>query len=620
MNKQKWIWMTLIVLLAVTIPGIIERWQTETENNTYEIAAPYQEIDQLATDHEELNTEDILSSLKKSGLNTVSISPLSLNWMENQDIITIYNEQELNDALRFSNQDEMVDTEAKGYYITQPRDAYFNKLISENLQPSSVTISGQDFYFIEKEMDILSRNIAYNEETLDQVKQLGLNYMLRVENTNQKWNQKSVDQLIKLKETDTTNLLFYGQDVIGYPNMEEVEQWTNQLTDVGYHFYSIEFTQQKGLQTIARNTDYNTIRLHSMDLNNKTLPENIDQAVRAVKERNIRSIFFHIQAGDPTESLENANAFVEGVHHNLENNFQQGSPKPFTEINTPIWTQVLLFLAGILFTGLAATIVRDRKWMIAAIVFMTLLVIGYYLTERLFLIQGFALILAIVAPIYAVLSTINTGDKQLGGITLHYLKALGITFVGIIIVIGLLNGNAFITGFEVFRGVKLVYLIPILFVGVFLFWREIVMLLKVPVKYWHLAVIFIIGVIGIYYITRTGNSATVSDMELMIRSTLEEWLYVRPRTKEFLIGLPFYLLAIYVFKTNKLLGKVLVIPGIIGFLSIMNTFTHLHIPLHISLLRTGYSIVIGYLLGLLLIWIYRKCVPFITKRIRREWV
>ncbi|WP_088052908.1 DUF5693 family protein [Virgibacillus dakarensis] len=620
MSKQKWLWITLIFLLASTIPGIVERWNTETENNTYEIAVPYQEIDQLATDHEDLDTKAILSSLKKSGLNTVSISPLSLNWMEDQDMITIYNEQELNNALRFSDQEETIDTEEKGYYITQPKDAYFNKLIKEKLQPSSITISDQAFYFIEKETELLSQNIAYSEETLKQIKAHGLNYMFRVENTNQFWNQKNVDQLIELKNTNTTNLLFYGQDVIGYPNMEAVEKWTNQLTNEGYHFYSIESSHQKGLQTVARNTDYNTIRLHSMDLNNKTLSENIDQAARAVKERNIRSIFFHIQAGDPVESVENANAFIEGVHDKLASNFQQGTPKPFSEINTPTWMLAILFITGILFTGLASSLINNRKWMIASVVFMTLLVIGYFLTGRLFLIQGFALIIAIIAPIYAVLSTINTGEKQLGRITLHYLKALGIVFIGIIIVIGLLNGNAFITGFEVFRGVKLVYLIPILFVGVFLFWREMLKLLQVPVKYWHLAVIFIIGAIGIYYITRTGNGATVSDIELMIRSTLEEWLYVRPRTKEFLIGFPFYLLAIYVIGRNRLLGKFLIIPGSIGFLSVMNTFTHLHIPLHISLLRTAYSIVLGYILGLLLILIYRKCVPFITKRIRREWV
>ncbi|WP_121603917.1 DUF5693 family protein [Virgibacillus sp. Bac332] len=618
MTKQKWIWLTLIALLVCTIPGIVERWQTETKNNTYEIAVPYQEIEQLATENGDVNTDDILSSLKEAGLTTVSISPISLKWLENQDIITIYNEQEINNALRFNNQ-QAVHSNKKGYYFSQPKESYFNKLIKDNLQPSSVTINGQAFYFIEREKDLLSKNIAYNKETIKQVERHGLHYMFRVENASPTWNQKSVNELIKLNEAYTSNILFYGQDVIGYPHMDNVKEWTNQLIDAGYHFYSIEFSHQKGLQTIARTTDYNTIRLHSIHLNNKTLPENIDQAVRAVKERNIRSIFFHIPTNEPDKSLKQTNTFITGVHDGLARNYQQGIPIPFKEISTPIWMQVIIFITGILFTGLASSMLLNRKYTAASIIFMTILALAYFMTQKLFLMQGFALIIAIIAPIFAVLSTINKGDGRLLSITLQFLKALSITFIGIIIVIGLLNGNAFMSGFEVFRGVKLVYIIPILFIGGLLFWRKALKLLHVPVKYWHLLVIFILGVVGFYYITRTGNSANVSEMEMMIRSKLEEWLYVRPRTKEFLIGFPFYLLAIYVISTNRLLGKLMLIPGIIGFLSVMNTFTHIHIPLHISLLRTTYSIGIGYLIGLLLILIYRKSAPFIENYYRKRW-
>ncbi|WP_249664272.1 DUF5693 family protein, partial [Lysinibacillus sp. D4B1_S16] len=49
----------------------------------------------------------------------------------------------------------------------------------------------------------------------------------------------------------------------------------------------------------------------------------------------------------------------------------------------------------------------------------------------------------------------------------QYLKAVAISLIGIVNVIGLLNGNAFMTSFATFKGVKLVYLIP--FMGVLLF-------------------------------------------------------------------------------------------------------------------------------------------------------
>ena len=78
----------------------------------------------------------------------------------------------------------------------------------------------------------------------------------------------------------------------------------------------------------------------------------------------------------------------------------------------------------------------------------------------------FALIIAVIAPTYAVIKAAK-GSTRIVDILFQYVKAVGISIVGIIIVIGLLNGNGFITGFEVFKGVKLVYIIPIL--GLLLF-------------------------------------------------------------------------------------------------------------------------------------------------------
>lgn len=98
--------------------------------------------------------------------------------------------------------------------------------------------------------------------------------------------------------------------------------------------------------------------------------------------------------------------------------------------------------------------------------FMALLAIAYFLLKSTLFLQAFALIIAVLAPTYAVIKGAN-GSTQISKILIQYLKAVAISLIGIVIVIGLLNGNAFITGFATFKGVKLVYLIPIL--GVLLF-------------------------------------------------------------------------------------------------------------------------------------------------------
>ncbi|RIU94920.1 DUF5693 family protein [Oceanobacillus picturae] len=619
MRKNRWIWIIIILLLIASFPGLLQRSTTERENNTFELAVPFQEIDQLSTANDEWNVDDVLSSLKEAGLTTVSITPFSLKWMEQEGIVSIYSDKALQQVLRFNETMTDIKSEDQGYYITEPKNEYYEEIIEETFHPKVRSIGDESLFFIKEDSQALSRSLGYNQETIKQIQQHELNIIYRMENQ-EGLTEGSISQLVDLHDETASGVLFTGNEVVGYPNINLVKTWSDQLTEVGYPFYFIEFNMQRGMQTLARDTDYNTVRMHSIHLNNKTLPENIDQAVRAVKERNIRSLFFHLQTVEPKETLDNAVQFITAVNTKLDPQFQSGTPTPFQKIDTPWWTIALLLAAGILFTYIVAELMKWKKIQWWAAIFMTLIAIGYFITQKLLLLQAFALLIAMATPIYAILTTRKMRDAKMLTISLHYGKALGISVIGILIIVGLLNGNAFITGFEAFRGVKLVYLVPLVFTVGYLFWKEGFQLLQVNVKYWHMLLIVLLGAIGFYYITRTGNHSTVSEIELMARSFLEELLYVRPRTKEFLIGFPFYILALYVIRHNTFIGKLLLIPGIIGFLSIVNTFTHLHIPLHISLLRTGYSILIGYFIGVLLIFLLNIGTPLIHRLLEKRSV
>ena len=99
---------------------------------------------------------------------------------------------------------------------------------------------------------------------------------------------------------------------------------------------------------------------------------------------------------------------------------------------------------------------------------------------------------------------------------------------------------------------------------------------------------------------RTGNeSAAVSAWELALRARLDDLLAVRPRTKEFLIGHPLMLLLLFLGYRDKYLPILAI--GIIGQVSLVNTFAHIHTPLVISLVRTFNGLWLGIILGLLLI-------------------
>ncbi|KAB0441209.1 DUF5693 family protein [Lysinibacillus fusiformis] len=635
MSKQKWLWGIIVLLLVVSSTGIMMRWNAEQSNDSYEIVIPFDEI-QTADKNSDLTMDEILSSLKEAGLTTVSLEPLTLKEMEKQNLITVYKENDLAAQLLFTPYKDAVDRSKSGYYIRVPENADYQKLIKNSVEPEEVQIGEEAFYFLptsNHNFD-LKTPIGYDQPAMDVISKHGLGYVFKVENAdNEVANDKLVNQLLALKDGSSGRLLGQGDEAIGF-GQEDGHQLVEKLSDAGYYFYTIESNPLKGESKIAQKTDYKMIRLHSININRQTklkLNESIDRTTRAVKERNIRSIFYHIKTtGNAKENVEQTTDYLNGVHDAMPDHFQPGEPKLFDKVVVPAWVTAAVLLAGILFTFIVSELVKWLPLRFAAAGFMTVLAIAYFILKSTLFLQAFALIIAVLAPTYAVIKSAQ-GSTKMSKILVQYLKAVAISLIGIVIVIGLLNGNAFMTGFATFKGVKLVYLIPIM--GVLLFTlieinrladqnikkslSNTVTLLNKELKYWHVLLLIVVAGIGLFYISRTGNSGPVSDLELAFRQWLENTLYVRPRTKEFLIGFPFFVLALYVMGINRKWGSILLVPGVIGFLSIVNTFTHLHIPVAVSVLRTLYSVSLGFVIGLVFILIFKVGYRWVSKAIAR---
>ena len=112
----------------------------------------------------------------------------------------------------------------------------------------------------------------------------------------------------------------------------------------------------------------------------------------------------------------------------------------------------------------------------------------------------------------------------------------------------------------------------------------------------HLFIAAAVMAAAVVLFVRSGNSAAdwmVPDHGL--RQMLENVLPVRPRTKEFIIGQPLLMLGFY----TK--NPWIIFAGMIGQASIFNTFMHAHSPLAISLMRTAQGLLLGFVIGFLLI-------------------
>jgi len=194
-----------------------------------------------------------------------------------------------------------------------------------------------------------------------------------------------------------------------------------------------------------------------------------------------------------------------------------------------------------------------------------------------------------------------------------------ISFVGAAYLAGALADVEYMLEFNIFRGIKLTFVLPLVLVAVaFLqrfdifdgrmdrapnFLAQIRELLNMPVKLKTLLGIFFILVAGVVFVARSGHTSgmPVSELEIKFRIFLEQAMYARPRSKELLIGHPAFMLAIMAFKRKwpTMVLFLLVIAATIGQGSMVETFAHMRTPVFMSVARGIGGLALGAGLGAL---------------------
>jgi len=162
---------------------------------------------------------------------------------------------------------------------------------------------------------------------------------------------------------------------------------------------------------------------------------------------------------------------------------------------------------------------------------------------------------------------------------------------------------------EPFRGIKIAFLAA--WLGCFLClytWDELKdQLLKSVRRIDILAGLAAAAVMG-YIFVRMGNAGAGWKLgwEQGLRDRLEGLLVARPRFKEFAAGYPFLILGLEKCSRTKSRsfwrdGRPLIALGMIGPVSVVNTFCHLHSPLYLAFWRTANGLVLGSVIGLALL-------------------
>ncbi|MEK3883922.1 DUF5693 family protein [Paenibacillus sp. PL2-23] len=488
---------------------------------------------------------------------------------------------------------------------------------------------------------------------------------------------RTAAQLERLKAYGITRVLFDGEKAKGASDQGEsgsLDSFGQLLEQYELGLTAIENLKkpQQGIHKLAYITDYNVVRVYSLSPEDSLAMTGAgieDRFLLAAKDRNIRMFFLNTTTkgnqdlGLLEHSIDKLATIMggeAGVIASLEKEgFPAGIAEPF-QAEKHAWEKPL---RGIVALGAIAMITLLIGAFVPAVTIPVFLLglagsAGLYVLNSSMLEQGLALGVAVSGPTLALIWVMNriysrtlgerrmvggeewsvgsaevdkrkawvfpqvSAGRRLGTAVAWFIVATLMTWTAIPLVFGLLNNITYSLVLEQFRGVSVLHLAPLFLVAVYVVLYEggdgrgvmgrALKLLREPVRVAWLVIALAVGAVGFYYLSRTGNAGEVSSIELLIRGWLESTFGVRPRFKEFMLGHPPLLLGLFLAIRYRA-AWVLIIVGALGQLTMVSTFTHIHTPLYISIVRTLLGLGAGLIIGLILIggWlvlegVYRK--------------
>jgi uncharacterized membrane protein (UPF0136 family) len=402
-----------------------------------------------------------------------------------------------------------------------------------------------------------------------------------------------------------------------------------------------EARRMRGEEAMARLMRPRVVRVFSIapeELHRIEMREAVDRYVRGVRERNLRLLYVRPFLATPggvnaTEyNLDYLRAIVSGVR---DAGFTLGVAPPLpapavprgllygavaaaavamawslallaerARLRVPVWMPVVLAAAGVLAAGLLSAA-------------------GYAEWMRKLYALGAATAFPTLAVVYGVRglwAQDGLRDALPGALRIATLRLWAISAgsaVGGLVVGALLAEWSFMLAFDVFFGVRIATVVPIVLVGALLVLefdrnapggprglvnrvREV---LDQPVTLRLVVGAVLIGGLVLLLMLRMGNTGVpVLELEERLRVALERAFVARPRTKEFLLGHPALMLGIAAAVAGlRRWALPLILLGMIGQTGLVNSFAHIHTPFVHSVWRTVSALALGTAVGAVMI-------------------
>lgn len=378
--------------------------------------------------------------------------------------------------------------------------------------------------------------LGFAPDKINFILKTGLKPVLRpVDSGNPQW-------LAVYASTAVSGFIWEGKEIPGYPGREDILRAA--LLQNGVKYVDMEFNYVIGTEKLKSRLPHQSVRGHTISpqelARNYSASGWIARWERAVRDRGIRFVYFQLWENRPIEA--NIDYLRELARSLKKDGFKLGNAEP------PVYPDRLFRPLWMFFTAAAGILFP---------------LIGLYVSKKQH------------NPFKA------------------YLVCNAFTLAGGLLISAFLFDTAFMQKLADVQGVKVIMLLPIFLSFLIVFPpQEIAAAMSFKIQLKHVLLVFGVLLGVVLLLLRSGNyNALTSSPEFFFRDSLE-WLFgYRPRTKEFLFGQPLLFLG-FVYRKPWLL-----ILGMVGQVSLINTFLHAHSPVVASLSRSAHGIWIGLLIG-----------------------
>lgn len=630
------LWVLILVGLVAALGLLSRRHGYEAANRTNEIILDYQSVLDLSRAQ---GGEDLFALYKSYGIASLAVPEWTLDDLELEGVVRVFNGLQL----RSLSTAEFAPEPGHVYMVFERRNEL--EAIKRNLQ-----LALGDRRAVEKPGNVLdvaidlptlrAMGLGFLPDRLNQLADAGWRLWLRPENKPIAATKILDNSVLGIKNVQ--GFIFGGlpNEAVGYPKeLKVASDWIKgQGLKVGY--VELDPTvQQKGIATVCKTHPESVVRVMAVvPLQQAKLPPEtvVSMYSLGARERTLHALYVRPYAMPwrETGDLKATNeALLKGLVSELNDHgnwadFLKGTvgeASTFREASTRAGPAIHLAV-GLVAMGVMAAVclllmelVPLRPWLAYGLIFLVAAgaggwsFLGLTSTAR----AALALLSALVFPVLGFVVAIPLLQRagRSGGFLSVWKGSLAITLgvtlislTGALMASSVLWDTTYLLGLDLFRGVKLLSVGgPVVVVAFYLAKtggrEELLKAMNLDLKMWHVLGLGLLAAVGLFYVMRTGNvggsgSSDPNDLERMLRRSLDAFLGVRPRFKEFVLGYPALMLApflIYV-RWGRLVWLAL-LAAAIGQASLADTFAHTHTPIVASLLRTFIGLAVGCGLG-----------------------